>query len=76
MKTVDRDEFARMMQEEANKFSVGEQDEKFNSWSKASDELINVGEPFSPYKCLVQLPFDIRKIVAEAMQEFEIEKIV
>ena len=75
MRTVDRDDFARMMQKEASKFPVGEQEAKFNNWSRASDELINVGEHFSPYKSLVQLPVDIRKIVVEAMQELDVARV-
>lgn len=88
MKTVTRDEFARMMMEETAKFPAGEGDEKFNKWLGASETLASVGQPFAGhwedtedgrvfhhYKRLKHLPLDVRQIVVEAMRELEVEKI-
>ncbi len=88
MKVVDRDDFARMMQDAASKFPAGESDEKFNRWTRVSHDLQNVGQPFAGYgfddggdmqttcyKRLKDLPATVLRTVFEAMQELEVSRI-
>lgn len=91
MKIISRDELARLMQEKANKFSANVAgDKKFIDWTRASEMLLNVGQPFAGcwaededgnrepanYKRLKDMPIDVKQIVFNAMQELEIEKVV
>lgn len=89
MRIVDRDNFARMMQEKASKFPAGDGDEKFNRWSQGSNALQSVGQPFAGYgyndggdmqttcyKRLKDLPATVLQTVFEAMQELEVGRIV
>ncbi len=91
MKTISRDELARLMQEKANNFSANDAgDKKFRDWSTASDMLVRVGQPFAgcweedengdrkpaKYVKLKDLPDIIKKTIFSAMQELEIEKVV
>ena len=91
MNIISRDDLARLMQEKANKFSANDAgDRKFVDWTRASELLLEVGQPFAgcwakdaegnpepaKYKKLKDLPLDVKQIVFNAMQELEIEKVV